>query len=359
VPSTIQGTVSVAGGATPIAGAVVTTQPATTSATTNSSGAYTLNVSAGSYDVIFTAGGFNSNFAGSVNAPANGVAIANGALVPVPPQVAEDQFSRPNQAGIGPASDGHTWANDLNVYPNGTVSIVSGDAYIQTAAADTDHDTWMGIRYRDEEITADLYVVNAVWDPRFLHGGRLLARVQGSDSWIVMALNTSNDTLTIWVDSAGNWAQLGSASQSFAPATWYHAKIDVIGANVYGKAWAVGSPEPAWQVIGVQTALTTPGVGGLRCGAADVLFANYMEAPITQISGTVTDVATGTALAGANVYLSNGATTVTDSAGKFVFGSLGAGTYTVIAVAASHNQGMATVTVSTGLSATGVNLALS
>jgi hypothetical protein len=349
---------SVAGGSTPIVGAIVTTLPATTSAATNSGGAYTLNVTAGTYNVIFTATGFNSSFAGSVNAPGNGVAIANAALVPVRPLAAEDLFSRPDQAGMGTASDGHTWANDLNVYPTAAVSISGQNAYVQTASAGTDYDTWMGIQYRDEEITADLYVVNVVWDPRFQHGGRLLARVHGYDNWIVMALNTSDDTLTIWVDSAGNWAQLGSAPQAFVPGTWYHAKIDVIGNNVYGKAWAVGSPEPGWQVIATQTALTTPGVGGLRCGAADVRFANYLEAPITQISGKVTDAGTGTALAGANVSLSNGATTITDAAGNFVFTSLGAGTYTVVAAATGHNQGVTAVTVGTGLSATGVNLAL-
>ena len=173
--------------------------------------------------------GFNANFAGAVSAPPNGTATANGALIPVTALAAQDLFSRPDQNGIGTASDGHAWAADYNVYPAAQVSISTGNLYIQTATQNTDHDTWMGIPYRDEEITADLYIVNVFQDPRFLHGGRLLARVQGSDSWIVMALNTVNDTLTIWVDNGGNWAQLGSASVQMSPNTWYHAKLDVVG----------------------------------------------------------------------------------------------------------------------------------
>ncbi len=359
IPAWISGTVTIAGTSSPLAGVVVTSQPASASATTDSSGSYTLNVTSGTYNVIFNAQGFNANFAGAVSAPPNGTATANGALIPVTALAAQDLFSRPDQNGIGTASDGHAWAADYNVYPAAQVSISTGNLYIQTATQNTDHDTWMGIPYRDEEITADLYIVNVFQDPRFLHGGRLLARVQGSDSWIVMALNTVNDTLTIWVDNGGNWAQLGSASVQMSPNTWYHAKLDVVAGGVYGKAWAFGTAEPAWQVTGSQSAIISAGVGGLRCGAADVLFANYMEMPITQISGKVTDAATGTGLAGVTVSLSNGATTVTDAAGRYSFGPLTPGTYTVSAAPAPYNPGSTSATVSTGLSATGVNLALS
>ena len=343
---------------TPIAGAVVTTQPATISATTDSSGAYSLNVTSGSYNVIFQAGGYNSNFDSSVNAPANGVGPADGRLTRVPAGSAEDLFTRPDQSGMGTSSDGHAWSNDMNVYPSAAVSILNRQAFVQTATAFTDLDTWMGIPYRDQEITADLYVVNAVSDPRYLHGGRLLGRVQGSDSWIVMAINTANDTITLWVDNSGNWTQIGSGSQAYSPSVWYHAKLDLVGSSVMGKAWPFGSAEPGWQVTGKQTQIMSPGVGGLRCGAADALFSNYQEAPLTQISGSVTDATSGAAIAGANVTLSNGATAVSDATGKYVFPGLAPGTYSVTATA-SGKSGAATATVSLGLSATGVNLALS
>jgi len=342
----------------PIAGAQVSTQPASTTASTDNNGAYVLNLATGTYDVLFTAPGYNANFVGSVSAPPNGTATANEALVRVPAQAAQDLFSRPDQSGLGTASDGHTWANDFNVYPTAKVSIVGGQDFVQTMTQNTDLDTWMGIAYRDEEVSADMNMVAVLSDPNFQHGGRLLARVQGSDSWIVLALNTSADTVTIWVDNGGNWSQIASAGLALHPNVWYHAKLDVIGTNVYGKAWAFGSAEPAWQVSASQSAIMAPGVGGLRVGAADVYFANYTETPITQISGNVTDVSTGSPLAGVTVSLSNGATTTTDASGKYMFGALAAGTYTVSAAPAGHNSGSVTATIGVGLSATGANLAL-
>jgi len=59
------------------------------------------------------------------------------------------------------------------------------------------------------------------------------------------------------------------------------------------------------------------------------------------------------------VTLSNGTTTITDPTGAYVFAQLAPGTYTVSAAPAGHTPGSTTATVSTGLSATGVNLALS
>jgi len=342
----------------PVAGAQVSTQPASTTATTGNNGSYTLNLAAGTYNVLFTAPGYNANFVGAVNAPSNGTATANQALVRVPALAAQDLFSRPNQTGLGTASDGHTWANDFNVYPTARVSIVGGQDFVQTMAQNTDLDTWTGIAYRDQEVTADMNMVAVLSDPNFQHGGRLLARVQGSDSWIVMALNPSTDTLTLWVDSSGNWTQIGSAGLALHPNAWYHAKLDVIGTKTYGKAWPFGTAEPGWQVTGSQSSLMSPGVGGLRCGAADVYFANYTETPITQISGTVTDATTGAALSGVTVLLSTGTTTTTDGSGRYVFGGLAAGTYTVSSAPPPYNLGSATATVSTGLSATGTNLAL-
>jgi hypothetical protein len=316
-----------------------------------------LNLGSGTYNVLFTAPGYNANFDGAVNAPSNGTGTANQALVRIPAQAAQDLFSRPNQSGLGTASDGHAWANDINVYPTATFGIAGRQAFVQTATANTDHDTWMGIAYRDEEVTADINMANVVQDPNFQHGGRLLARVQGSDAWIVMALNPSNGTLTIWVDSSGNWTQLGSAPASFLTNTWYHAKLDVIGTGVYGKAWVFGSSEPAWQVTGSQSSIMSPGVGGLRVGAADVYFANYLERPISQIAGKVTNAGTGAGLAGVSVTLSNGATATTDASGGYVFNGLVAGTYTVSAAPAGYNPGSASATVSAGVSAT-ANMAL-
>ena len=337
----------------------MTTQPATASATTDSTGAYYLPLQSGAYNVIFSAPGFNSNFSGPVVVPANGMATAGQSLVPNSALIAQDLFSRPDQTGLGTASDGHAWSNDLGLYPAGQANITARQAFVQTAAANTDHDTWSGIAYRDQEVMADVDAVTVLSDPVYQHGGRLLTRVQGPDIWLTLALNPSNDTVTLWIDNGGNWTQIASASLVLHPGTWYHAKLDAVGTTVQGKAWAIGSAEPTWQVTATQSTLMASGVGGLRVGAADVYFANYSESPITQISGTVTAASSGAALAGATLTLGGGQTTTSDSAGRYTFPSLAAGTYTVTASSAGHAPGSVTVTVSTGLSATGSNLTLS
>jgi hypothetical protein len=102
----------------------------------------------------------------------------------------------------------------------------------------------------------------------------------------------------------------------------------------------------------------SPGVGGLRCGAADAYFANFNESPITQISGKVTNAANGAGLAGVTVTLSSGSSTLTDTAGKYVFDNLSAGTYTVSAARAGYNPGSANATVTIGTSAVGTTVAL-
>ena len=355
----ISGVVTDAGTGAAIAGAQVSTQPAGGTATTDSAGVYTFALPAGTYNVIFSTGGYNTNFVGGVSAPSAGTAAANATLVPVPAGVALDLFSRPDQSSFGTASDGHAWANDLNVYPTSKGTIVGRQGFIQTATAFTDHDTWMGIPYRDAEVSVDVNMTKVVQDPSFQHGARLLARVQGSDAWIVMALNPSNSTLTLWVDNRGTWTQIGGTAMPFQTNAWYHAKVDVIANLVYGKAWLFGSAEPVWQVSGTQTSLMTPGVGGLRCGAADAYFANFSETPITQISGRVTNVTNGAGLAGVTVTLSSGASTVTDGGGNYLFGTLPAGTYTVSAAPSGYNLGSVSATVTVGTSAVGTTLALS
>ena len=88
-------------------------------------------------------------------------------------------------------------------------------------------------------------------------------------------------------------------------------------------------------------------------------FANYLETPITQISGVVSDAATGRPIAGATVTLGNGATATTAANGTYVFPGLAAGTYTVTATATGHSAASTSATVSVGTSATSVNLVLS
>jgi hypothetical protein len=210
--STITGVVTDSVSSAAIAGVQVSTNPASVTATTNGSGAYSLTVTAGTYDVLFTLSGYNANFVGAVVAPPSGTVTANVALVKVAANTAQDLFSRPDQTGIGTASDGHTWLNDLSVFPAGKVSIVSRQVFIQTVAGNTDHDTWMGIAYRDEEITADINTVATLSGGTGVqHGGRLLGRVLGNDQWLVLT-----------AASPSGWTTAATGLSSRPPFTPFH-----------------------------------------------------------------------------------------------------------------------------------------
>ncbi|HEV2028883.1 MAG TPA: carboxypeptidase regulatory-like domain-containing protein [Candidatus Dormibacteraeota bacterium] len=347
--SQISGVVTDSTSGAPIAGSQVSTQPASSTAVTNAGGGYTLAVAAGTFNVIFTASGYNSNFK-TVSVSSGATATANQALVAVPALTAQDLFSRPNQTGIGPPSDGHAWTDDLASNPSAVVQITNQQLYLQTSG--TAYDAWMGIPYQDQEVAADVDMVAG--------GVRLLARVQGNGSWLVLTIAPgSNGALALWVAKNNTWTQLKSwtATPSFTQNTWYHAKLRVVGTTVSAKVWAFGSPEPAWQVSATQSTLTGSGVGGLRSSSATDYIANFSQSPVTQIAGTVTSNASKQPIAGATVTLSNGATTTTDTLGNYVFANVTAGAYTVTASASGFTTSAQSFTVSTGISAT-ANFAL-
>ena len=95
----------------PVVGATVTTKPPTASATTDSWGSYQVSVPAATYSVVAKAGGYNDNTAVATNDGISTTTV-NLAMVPIPPLVAEDLFTRPDQTGIGTSTDGHTWSDD-------------------------------------------------------------------------------------------------------------------------------------------------------------------------------------------------------------------------------------------------------
>src|SRR5205807_905682 len=239
--------------------------------------------------------------------------------------------------------------NDLATYPNGAATISSRQALVKTTAAFTDHDTWMGQSYQNVEVTVDLDMTNVAFDPSFQHGARLLARVQGNDSWLVMAINPTNGTLQLWSDSHGNWNQFGNAGAALNQNTWYHAKLDVIGNTVSGKVWPFGSPEPGWQITGTQNTITAAGQAGLRTTVSDTFYQNFRAVALTGITGQVVDSATGQPVPGATVALSGGGATTTDASGNYAFTGLPAGSYTVTASASGYSTTpSATVNLSAG-----------
>ncbi len=49
-----------------------------------------------------------------------------------------------------------------------------------------------------------------------------------------------------------------------AAGTFYSMRLRIVGTTMWGKVWAVGSPEPGWQISAVDSALTAAGAHGIR-----------------------------------------------------------------------------------------------
>jgi hypothetical protein len=290
---------------------------------------------------VVTSRGYNTNFA-AVTVVGGTVTTAPVSLVAVLQGAAEDFFSRPNQTGIGTASDGHTWTDDSAQNPTAQVGITNRQLATQ-APSGVSYDAWMGTPYQDEEVAGDFTIFSG-------SGARLMARVQGQGSWVLVAVNPGSG-LVLWVDKGNSWTNLASATVPVLLNTAYHGKLDVVGTQVSAKVWAVGSGEPGWQVTATQSLLTGTGAGGLRTAGSAVNYTAVSETPITQISGTVTSAA-GSPIANCTVALGSGAQTTTDAAGRFTFGTLAPGSYTVTASVPGSSPSSQTVTIAVGVSAT-------
>jgi len=339
----------------PIAGAQVTTQPASASTTTDVNGNYTLSAGPGTYNVLVTASGYNANFVGGVGVASGATATASVALVAIPGYTDQDMFSRPDSPGpsLGTASDGNVWSTDLSSYPSGQATITDREALIKTASAFTDHDTWMGQSYQNVQITVDLDMTNVAYDPSYQHGARLLARIGGNNDWVIFTINPSNDTLQLWTDKNNSWNEFAATSLNLNQAIWYHAKMDAVGSTIEGKVWAFGTAEPGWQIVGTETSITGSGQVGLRTTVSDTYYQNFQAVALTSVSGQVTDSSTGNPVAGATVTLSTGATTTTDSSGNYSFTGLAPGAYSVTGTDPNYStQPVTWFTVAAGTNAT-------
>ncbi|MGI8968671.1 MAG: carboxypeptidase-like regulatory domain-containing protein, partial [Chloroflexota bacterium] len=298
-------------------------------AVTDQYGNYTMaSVAPGTYNVTATAAGYNSNFDGGVVVSSGVSTTASLALATTPLAVSMDTYNRYDQQGWGTSSDGNTWNADFNIYPLGSESIASTQGFVDTYTGQTDLDNWMGAAYPDQEVSAD-FSYSAVGQDSYLHGPRLLARVNGPHQYIDFAVNVTNHTLALWTNNHESWKRISSlvGVSAFAANTLYHTKLDVVGTSVYAKVWPASSAEPAWQVQASQSTLPAAGAGGVRTTYAYINWQNFKDSSLTSVAGVVTDLS-GMPIAGATVSTGTGFTTTTNSSGAYVL-PVRAGNYTV------------------------------
>ncbi len=354
---TISGQVTDASSGTPIVGAQVSTVPASVSTTADSSGNFTFqNLPIGTYDVVFTATGYNANHVPNVTVANGGVATASNALQGIPGYMAMDTFTQPDQTGWNPATDGHTWTDDASAYPGASISIKNNLGYVDTYTAATDRDEWMSVNYSNQMVSGDFNVMQFGQDS-YQHGARLLGRVQDGNNFIDFAINYATSTLQIWVNKGNNWTMMSQVSvPAFKTNQWYHARLLTVGTMSYGKVWAYNTAEPGWMISGSQTLLTT-GSGGARSTFCDINWANFSVQGVTAISGVVINTS-GAAIAGATVTDGQNSVT-TDSSGRYtLIEPNGNAAYTVTVSATGYTSQSAPATT-TSLGATTLNFTLS
>ena len=327
----------------PIAGAQISTSPASATATTDSGGNFTLNyVPAGAYAVIAAASGYNASYV-NVSVSTSSNTTANESLNVVPVYTSMDTYYRPDQSGWNPASDGHIWLDDGARYTGGSAAISGNQGYVDTGTAGTDRDEWMGANYPDQLVSADFEVLQ-VGSQSAQHGTRLLGRATDGHHFLVFAINGDASNIALWINNGENWTQLTQVNMTGLSANqWYHARMLIVGNNMFGKVWAYGTPEPGWQISASQSQLTN-GMGGLRTVWADAYWQNFTTVGVTSVTGQVTD-ANGVAIAGATV--SDGTNTVTTDANglySLIEPNQNA-SFTVTASATGHATGSANATV--------------
>jgi hypothetical protein len=352
---TISGQVTDSGD-NPVAGAQISTVPASITTTTDNNGNYTLaNIPAGTYNVVASASGYNTNYAANIFITNSSTATANIGLLVVPPNTSMDTFTRPNQSGWGTASDGNTWNDDHTVFPGAAPSIIGNQGYVDTYTAATDLDQWMGQSYTDELVSAD-FNISLLGNSPSQHGARLLGRVKDANHFIVFTINAATNTIAIWLNNGNNWAQLNQTSIfNVTLNVWYHAKLLLVGNMIFGKVWAAGTTEPDWMLSASQSSLTA-GMGGIRTTFADIYWKNFSVQAVTAIVGKVMD-STNKAVAGATVT-DGTQTTTTDASGNYVLIEPNTNaTYTVTASANGLSSSSQSVTT-TSLTHTTANFTL-
>jgi hypothetical protein len=340
-----------------ISGAHISTVPASRTTTTDSNGNFTLSSLAGNtYDVVATASGYNANHVASVVVTNNTTATANSALASIPNNTTMDNFTQPNQSGWNPSTDGSAFLDDANVYPGATLAIQNNTGYADTYTAATDRDEWFGPNTTDQLVSGD-FNVSQFGQDAYQHGARLLGRITDDNNFIDFAINYATNTLQIWDNANNNWTMLKQVNVSpFKTNQWYHSELLTVGTTSYGKVWAYGAAEPAWQISGSQTDLTA-GSGGFRSTYAFINWANVKVQAVTTIAGTVKSAKTGAAIVGATV--SDGSQSVTtDSLGRYTLIEPNTNaTYTIKASASGYTTKSSSATT-TSLKSTILNFSL-
>jgi PKD repeat protein len=244
----------------------------------------------------------------------------------------QDTFTRPNQNGWGTASNGAPWAPAA-----ASLSISANEGVVNSTPSSV------------YELLGTSTIADANGVVRFS------TAASGNTAGIILRAQPNGNMYLARYDGAGHlqfeyrigtsWSHISLVSFTPTVNTFYWLRFQLQGTNVSLKAWAYGTSEPAsWNWSGTSSGITGAGQMGLYgyAGAGtpvqfDTFSVSAVGNPVpnSTITGTVTDVTSGAAIAGVQVStLPVTTTATTNTLGTYSL-SIPAGNFTVVFTASS------------------------
>lgn len=191
--------------------------------------------------------------------------------------VAEDAFTRTVSNGWGTADSGQTWTTDGG---SASAYAVAGGTGRHILPPNLFHATLVPVTAPDVDLRVDFslsalpvgdsaYVFPVIRYADTTH--MYMARVQivaGGGMFLTLRRRDGSET------------QIGSAyttGLTYTAGAWYTVRLAMTGSTLTGKVWLRSGPEPDWQIIATDTALT----GAASVGVRTLLGAAVSNAPLT------------------------------------------------------------------------------
>lgn len=170
-------------------------------------------------------------------------------------RLGQDTFTRANQAGWNPGSDGQNWT-----IKSGTMTLsISNNVGLITAHTDVAYDT---IAYGTKtSINAELLCLIAASSTGDEIG--VMCRQTAANTYY-MAFLFAGTTLFIQKNVAGVVTTIASVAYSYTINTYHYIRFRVVGSTLSAKAWPANITEPAgFSVTATDTAITAAGQYGI------------------------------------------------------------------------------------------------
>ena len=167
--------------------------------------------------------------------------------------MAQDTFTRANQAYWGKASDGLTWGGDANSQSPFSIKNNVG----QIANGSGPYNALLGPTATDAEVL----FTSSISSFSNNNLGAVL-RWQDSNDWYKAYINGTQ--LVVQKRVGGTTTTLSQVNFTAAVNTLYDLRFEVVGTTLYAKAWAAASTEPStWAITTMDSSLAS-GQCGLR-----------------------------------------------------------------------------------------------